>query len=1113
MKSNDKNNSTVIINKRYELHETLGRGGMGVVYKATDILSGRPVALKQVTIPAHQMALASRGDSPDLAFTLAQEFGTLATMRHPHIISVFDYGFDQHRQPYFTMEYIDGGQTILDFGRGGSLEHQVTLFIQMLQALVYLHRRGILHRDMKPSNALVVNGQIKLLDFGLSVLTGRTMEHLTQTTAGTMAYMAPELFQGEPYSQASDLYALGLIAFELFSGKFPYDQSTIATMIHDVLSKQIDTSSYGVADNLALVFNRLLTKSREERYSDAAEVIADLCTATNTPAPPETVQIRESFLQAARFVGREVEMAKLTGLLKQTAAGHGVAILIGGESGVGKSRLLDELRTKALVEGILVLRGQAISDGHSPYQLWRDVLSTAILYTDLEEDEAALFKPVIPDLERLLNRRIRDLPPLNPQTAQKRLSQSTNRLLSRLEQPVLIILEDMQWAGSESIKLLRDLSLTITKQPVMLAGNFREETPLTIRNDVTSAEYLRIDRLTGDEIAELSESMLGRPGRDPKVIELLQRETEGNAFFLVEVVRALAEEAGQLDRISTTTIPDNIVAGGIKSIINHRLNRVPHDARPLLQLASVAGRVLDLTLIQALEPEVNLDRWLATCTDVTVLEVYGENWRFSHDKLREEIKDRMSHDLHHDLHRRVAKALEMVYPNIAEKAAAMAHHWAVAGDLERELSYSEIAGRQAAENNANEEAITYFERTLELLLAQPKSAERDRKELNLQISLGPPLMALRGFNAPEVKHAYGRARELAGQTGQIDLLFHATWGQWEFYSHSTREDLNTAEELEQQLFELAGQAEDDGLLLEAHHSGWATAYARGNAAGMVDHARQGLTIYERGDFLEHLHIFGHDPGVCAYGSGAVGLWLLGYPEQARQLLLKGVALADEIEHPFSITVIKWGETLISLFDSDNQLALTKANEYAAFSKEHGFSGFARIATLFQGIASAQMVGGAEQMERMRSVYELAFQDRTFVLWPWTLSKYMEACQANGNIAEGIQAFEKELAENKLTGQRFFESEVRRQYGKLIMAKDEGQMLEAENQFQLAREIAIQQKAKSLELRAEMSLAELWQRQGRREQACRLLAKSFESFTKGFDTADLVAAKQLLRELE
>lgn len=755
---------TGIIGSRYQLKETLGRGGMGAVYRAEDLLSGHTVALKQVIVPTTHLAFTSHGNNDDLAFALAQEFRTLATIRHPHIISVFDFGFDRQRQPYFTMEYLDGGRNIMDVGRSLAFKAQIGLILQMLQALVYLHRRGILHRDLKPSNALVLNGQLKLLDFGLSVVTSRTMEHLTQTTAGTLAYMAPELFQGAPYSQASDLYAVGIIAFELLTGHFPYDQNNLAVMIQQVLTKQVDASSFGLADPLAQVLNRLLTKDRKDRYHEAAEVIADLCLATGLPRPSETRPIRESFLQAAKFVGRDVEFSYLTNLLQTTAEGQGAVILIGGESGVGKSRLLDELRARALVEGVLVLRGQAISDGRTPYQLWHDIIHLITLYVELEDEEIHLLKRIVPDLGPLVNRQ--DLQKLGPGplTTQAQLSQVMIRLLSNLEQPAMIILEDMQWAGPESIRLLKDLTPALANQPILVAGTYRADRSLPLLSELTSVEHLHLDRLTREGIAELGESMLGPVGRDPQLVALLERETEGNAFFLVEAVRTLAEEAGQLDRINVTALPDTIVAGGIQAILSRYLDRIPPDAQPLLQLASVAGRVIDLGLLRALDPQVDLESWLAICTDTAVLETYGETWRFSHDKLREEIKDRLSHALHHTLHRRVAEALEIIYPDAPEQAAALAHHWTVAGNQEKALHYCEIAGHQAARNSANEEAIIFFERALMLLLAQPESNERDQRELVLLMGLGPSLMALRGTDAPEVIRIYSRARDLAAQT-------------------------------------------------------------------------------------------------------------------------------------------------------------------------------------------------------------------------------------------------------------------------------------------------------------------------------------------------------------
>ncbi|MGB3714841.1 MAG: hypothetical protein WA996_10465, partial [Candidatus Promineifilaceae bacterium] len=179
------------------------------------------------------------------------------------------------------------------------------------------------------------------------------------------------------------------------------------------------------------------------------------------------------------------------------------------------------------------------------------------------------------------------------------------------------------------------------------------------------------------------------------------------------------EEAGQLDQVSAMVLPETIITGGIQAILKRRLSRVPEDARPLLQQASVVARVLDLDLSRLLEPDVDLDEWLRVVTEVTVLEPFGDTWRFSHDKLREWIRESLSHELHHELHRRVAAGMEALFPKAAAYAGALALHWGIAGDREKELHYTEIAGHQAAGNNANIEAIQFFERALRALETFP----------------------------------------------------------------------------------------------------------------------------------------------------------------------------------------------------------------------------------------------------------------------------------------------------------------------------------------------------------------------------------------------------------
>ncbi len=254
-----KSKSTTITG-RYSLQQKLGEGGMGVVYQALDRLTGQKVALKRVTVPDKQLQFATQqqaslGESGNFRLALAQEFKVLASLRHPHIISVLDYGFDIERQPYLTMELLEDAPTLIEAGRDQSQAQQIELLVQMLQALAYLHRRGIIHRDLKPDNVLVVEGQVKVLDFGLAVAHAHVAE---DDVVGTLAYMAPEVLDGEPASEASDLYAVGVMAYELFAGQHPFDTSSLASLMMDIQTSTPDVDSLSLASEMKTIVKNLL---------------------------------------------------------------------------------------------------------------------------------------------------------------------------------------------------------------------------------------------------------------------------------------------------------------------------------------------------------------------------------------------------------------------------------------------------------------------------------------------------------------------------------------------------------------------------------------------------------------------------------------------------------------------------------------------------------------------------------------------------------------------------------------------------------------------------------------------------------------------------------------
>ncbi len=702
------------ISKRYLLHEELGRGSMGTVHLATDRLTRKTVALKWVTTPVQELMFATRSGDTELGLALAQEFRVLASLRHPHIISVLDYGFDDQRQPYFTMDYLENARTVLEAGKGRSIADKIDLLVQLLQALAYLHRRNILHRDLKPGNVMTVNGNIKVVDFGLSLTKAHTIEIASETIAGTLAYLAPELLQESFPSKASDLYAVGVIAYEMLTGRHPFDASDISILINDIMNTPVDMSGLNVGEAVTEVLGRLLAKTRDGRYQDANEVVRDLCEAAGIPLPPETVEIRESFLQAAKFVGRETELARLSDGVAESMCGRGNTWLVGGESGVGKTRLLEELRTRALVQGALVLRGQSIAEGGAPYLLWRNALRHLCLQTDLSELEASVLKAIVPDIETLLGRAVSDAPELEPQATQNRLLAVIESVFRQQTQPVVVLLEDLHWAR-ESLIVLAWLSRAGADISLMIVGSYRDDERPHLPDSLIDAKVLKLERLPRDNISELCESMLGTVGYQEQVVDLLTNETEGNVFFIVEVLRALAEEAGQLDRIVSMTLPQQVFSGGMKAVVHRRLNRVPENARSALVVAAIAGRQLDLDILRDILPQVDLDSWLATCTDAAVLGVQGGRWQFSHDKLRETLLADLSADESRELHRQVAGAIERVYPGIPEQNAALAYHWRIAGDSDKERFYTALAGEQALRNGAYQDAVAFLERTLTLV--------------------------------------------------------------------------------------------------------------------------------------------------------------------------------------------------------------------------------------------------------------------------------------------------------------------------------------------------------------------------------------------------------------
>lgn len=650
--------------------------------------------------------------------TIAHEFEVLAGLRHPHIIRVLDYGFDVQGGAFFTMELVRDAQHFEVACQAEPVAVKVRYLIQAFEALAYLHRRGIIHRDLKHSNVLVSGGQVKVLDFGLSLFKQEARE-LGGAIAGTSGFIAPELLVMRAPSPASDIYALGVMACEVLFGV-----KSGAELDSDVVTDAVEADGEALTlRRLRGVVRRLIKAVPGERTRDARQAIDELAEAIGQAPPDEDRDIRECVLQSASFVGRQAQLARLTDLFDDAQAGQGGACLVIGESGVGKSRLLRELRTQVLVRGGGVVFGQAVADNGGPYDAWRDVAARLTLgAAHVTPREAGVVRDLAPEVARILRCAEGDI--VTPQqqgaaVSQVRLAATLAALAQRQRRPTLILLEDLQWAGPESLRVLAHVTRQLSGSHTLLVASMRADAGCDdVELPLHDFESLRLERLDEDSVAALSESLLGESGREQAVLRMLYEQSDGNPFFLMELLRAYADLAGGLAHITSDKLALRILPEGISSLVRQRLDRLLSSHRPLLHLAALCGRTLDEVVLAALEPSNDWGECIAAWLDAAVLDVHDGASRFAHDKLREVLLaevDQLSVSARRRLHRRIAEAIEAVYVERADHVQALAIHWREAGDAARELHYAELAGAQAVKLGAVEDAVTFLERALGLM--------------------------------------------------------------------------------------------------------------------------------------------------------------------------------------------------------------------------------------------------------------------------------------------------------------------------------------------------------------------------------------------------------------
>lgn len=737
---------------------------MGTVYRAYDQLTQQYVALKQVHQALDDEDASSINSSADLRLSLAQEFKLLASVHHPHIIQVLDYGFDSIKQPFFTMELIPEGRNILEDAAGQPLKRRAELIMQLLEALAYLHHRKIVHCDVKPSNVLVHNGQVKVLDFGLSLMGGERQGE-AHTTAGTLAYLAPEVLAGSAVTPASDLYSVGIIMYEMLLGQHPYDRRDVSRMIKQILYSEPDLSALDMELGLNVFVRQLLAKLPEERFESANHAILALAAAAKIPIPPETLETRESYLQSVQMVGRRAEFNQLLGGLDNARRGTGSAWVVSGESGVGKTRLLEETRIHAMVAGATVIRANAENQGARPFQLWQPLLNWLPMLTDLTDEERA----IVSTITRTESVSAADASQAQGMTPLK-LANLLRKSLVRAAGAVVVILEDIHWSTPDNLAVLALLTQNISSLSLMIVASVRDEETAAASANLSWMNEIRLTRLSNEEVSELASGILGSQLASPKLIRVLQEETEGNAFFLIEMIRALANEAGEFGKIATVEIPAIVSSGSIDNIIAHRVGRVPPRALRLLSMAAVAGRTLDFRVLSGLdELDYSLDDWISDGANASVLEYQNPVWRFSHERVRDRLQEQLSPYERRSAHAKIAQIIEQQYGPTPEKLASLAYHWGASGHHEREIVFARLAADYALPHGSYTEARSLYERILALISQGIPSG--DISVAYIQSQLAEAHLGLGGYQV--ATHLFESARAGAVQDQDHALEAHS----------------------------------------------------------------------------------------------------------------------------------------------------------------------------------------------------------------------------------------------------------------------------------------------------------------------------------------------------
>ena len=871
--------------------------------------------------------------------------------------------------------------------------------------------------------------------------------------------------------------------------------------------------------------------------------LADLKSASEPVTVWRVVGEKESMSRFAAhlvsitaFVGREQEVALLNDRWQQAVHGEGQVVLLSGEAGIGKSRIVETFSQHISEELHFTIRCQC-----SPYHfdsalhpIIRQLGHAANIAVDdqpaarLEKLEAVLkrghapLEKVVPLFAALLSIPTGDrYPPADPdpQRLQERILNALADQLAGLAQarPVLIILEDVHWADPTTLDLVDRIVLRLPQTRILLIMTCRPEFKArwTGHPQLTA---LSLNRLGRRHCQTMVESIAGKTV-PPEVMEQIIAKTDGVPLFVEELTKTVLEStllretdgAWLLDR----SLPALAIPATLQNSLMARLDRLS-SVKEVAQIAATIGREFSYTLLARASAlsETELQVALAKLTSAELIFPQGSplagSYVFKHALVRDAAYETLLKSKRNQLHGRIAQILATEFAEIAEaQPEILAYHYTQAGSTNVAIQWWRKSGDLAIKRSANREAIGHLGRALDLMCLLPATPERDRTELALRITLSGPLIATGGYVTSELAENYSKAWELCTKLGEDKDVFPVMYGQWVI--PYVRGDMAAALTNSERFLRRAERQDDVGLLMMGHRIYGASLVWRGDTLPGSEHLQRALSLYRAPEHDQLAYVFSQHPRTAALAHLCLALQHLGYPDQAMKAGWEAISQAKRIEHFNSIAYSLCFVSLLILLRRDIDTLKKTAGELLLLAEQYNASYWALWAKPMIGWIDAQqgrIEGGTRQMHE--SAEQLRRQKAN--LWvPQTLLLEAEILGAAAQYQRAHRLLDEAQALIEPLDQRFYEAELHRVRGVVTLSEGADQS-KGEASLDRAIEVSRRQNSRFLELRASVNKARLLLQRGYRKEACALLAPVYRTFSEGFETVDLREARTLLEEI-